>query len=102
MKTTHHEFSLEKAGFEIAGPDVWGKVLGGVTAFIEMDDAHATAWLWDAENEQHAGPVLRFEGSPVDTVDMAIAHLEALLSEEQTSPLPRAITPTEEKYGYPD
>lgn len=81
MKTAT-EFILEQAGFDIAGPDIWGKAIGELTAFIEVSAEQSLAWLWNPEAEVFVGPKLVIRGEPEAAVRNALFQLQALLAED--------------------
>lgn len=83
MKIDHYEYALERAGFEAASPDVWGKVVGTVTAFIEIGPDASLAWVYDPTAECILGAKLRIEGLPDQAVPEALFQLEGLLSQEE-------------------
>ena len=81
MKTAT-EYLLEQAGFEAAGPDVWGKAVGDLTAFIEVTQSHAIAWMWHPQEEVCVGPKITISGEPDAAATEALFQLQALLAEE--------------------
>jgi len=100
--TPQHEYQLEQAGFELAGPDIWAKIVGEGTAFIELTASGATAWVWLSEAETYLGPKLSIAGPHLDVVPAALHQLQALLAEEDcTESLPRGMTPEHEFLSAP-
>lgn len=101
MKTAT-EYLLEQAGFEAAGPDVWGKVVGDLTAFIEVSATHTTAWMWHPQDEVCVGPKMTINGDADAAAPEALFQLQALLSEEyETGAVPRAFPAAIEKSTAP-
>jgi hypothetical protein len=84
MNIDHYEYVLERAGFEAAGPDVWGKAVGEVTAFVEVSTESVLAWVYDPAAERILGAKLRIEGSPDRAVPEALFQLEGLLSQDES------------------
>jgi hypothetical protein len=82
IMTTAFEYLLQKSGFEPAGPDLWGKVVGEATAFVDIGATETTAWAWLPETEVYLGPKLVLQGVPDDTVPAALSQLALLLTEE--------------------
>jgi len=85
MNIETYEYALECAGFEAAGPDVWGKAIGDVTAFVEIGAASTLAWVYDPVAERILGTKLRIESTPDRAVAEALFQLEGLLSQEESS-----------------
>jgi hypothetical protein len=91
MKTAT-EYLLEQAGFEAAGPDVWGKAVGDLTAFIEVTPNHAIAWIWHPQDEVCVGPKMTISGEPDAAATEALFQLQALLAEDyEIGGVPRAF-----------
>jgi hypothetical protein len=84
MNIDHYEYALECAGFEAAGPDVWGKAIGEVTAFVEVGAVSTLAWVYDPAAERILGAKLRIESTPDRAVPEALFQLEGLLSQEES------------------
>lgn len=82
MMIPEHEYKLEQAGFEPAGPDTWGKLVGEATAFVEVSNEHALAWLYLPAAEKILGPKLRIAGEPDRTVPEALFQLQSLIAQE--------------------
>lgn len=85
MNIDHYEFVLDRAGFEAAGPEVWGKAVGEMTAFIETGPDSSLAWVYDPKAERILGAKLRVQGAPDRAVPEALFQLEGLLSQEDFS-----------------
>lgn len=83
MNIDHYEFILQTAGFEPAGPDVWGKLAGEATAFVEVTASETSAWLYAPDIEQVLGPKLRIAGEPDRAVPEALFQLQALAAQEE-------------------
>jgi len=101
MKTAT-EYLLEQAGFEAAGPDVWGKPVGDLTAFIEVSPEQAVAWIWHPQDEVCVGPKMTIKGEPDATAPEALFQLQALLAEEyEMGDVPRAFPAANEEIIAP-
>lgn len=85
MKITEYEYTLQKAGFEVAGPDVWGKITGEATALIEVSEAETLAWLYLPGESRIMGPKICIQGSPAKAVSEAIFQLNGLLAQQESS-----------------
>ena len=102
IMTPQHEYQLEQAGFELAGPDIWAKMVGEGTTFIELTASGATAWIWLSEAETYLGPKLDIAGPYCDVIPAALHQLQALLAEEDcTASLPRGMSPDREAMRAP-
>lgn len=85
MKRESYQSELLETGFAQAGPDVWGKVLGEATVFVEINSGHALAWVWLPDANQYLGPRIRIEGPPERSVSEALFQLQGILQEEEAT-----------------
>jgi hypothetical protein len=101
MKTAT-EYLLEQAGFEAAGPDVWGKVVGDLTAFIEVSSNQVAAWMWHPQDEVCVGPKMTIGGEPEAAATEALFQIQALLAEDyEIGGVPRAFPAANEQIVAP-
>ena len=90
MTKDNNDYLLQQAGFELVGPDTWGKVVGEATAFLVVYQNYVSAWAWLPDAEKYLGPKLHIDGTPEAAVPEALFQLQGLLGEESaTGALPR-------------
>lgn len=80
-------------GFEFTPADVWGKVLGEGTAFLEVHAEYTLAWVYLVEQEAFLGERLRIEGAPDKAVPEALRQLHLVLCAHEMS---AAVEPLQE------
>lgn len=84
---------LALQGFEFTPAEVWGRVLGEGTAFIEVHAEHTLAWVYLVEKEAFLGERLRIEGTPEKAVPEALRQLNLVLCAHEMS---AAVEPLQE------
>ena len=70
---------LSTLGFESIFDEVWGRVVGEATAFLQVGELGTLAWLYAPEKDAFIGPRLHLGGVAEDAVPEALRQLDELM-----------------------
>lgn len=91
--TLHPFENIEDNGYEWAAENTYGRCIGDMTVFIQVDYEKdlTSGWVWDTKSEAFMGTRLELKGVSLETVEKAKEHGETLVLQEQLSGgVPRA------------
>lgn len=77
--------ALHTAGFFPTPSETWGRVMGEVTAFLDIGAEGTLAWLFNPEQLAFVGPRLHVAGAPDTAAPEAVRQLMLVLQSHEVS-----------------